>query len=209
MEKKRPSDYLINGIVKSYTTLDDTIMKGVNAGVRGWNWLTGETKADLASKVGILGAGLMAGACMIRPNEPNYFGLAISSLYGLDRAITPSMMIEREAKAASDGLKDINVEKQKIRYKFYSPALLFMGLTGLFKTWFSDNPTNSEEDNVQFRDSLLGSGFVLLGASYYIERANSIKPRKNVFRRAGEKLAEIVRDYKTKPLLEPSRVPVN
>ena len=36
-------------IVKNlYQQIDDTIMYGINAGVKAWNWTTGRTKADLA-----------------------------------------------------------------------------------------------------------------------------------------------------------------
>ena len=41
---KNPISYL-------YEKVDNTIMYGVNKGVKAWNWTTGQTKADLANQL--------------------------------------------------------------------------------------------------------------------------------------------------------------
>ena len=205
MTKKRPSDYMIKGIVNGYTALDNTIMKGVNSGVRGWNWLTGETRADLANKFLTISPILeVAGAYGI-PKDTNesiskifqsvFTGLIWIGMNHFQQNIYLKMD-ELERKASEQELKDISVLKHKEICKIFGPFEI--GSSALLYPFFI---------NPELR-YLIPLGLSCNGISCYIMRADYIPPKKNVFRRAGEKLAEIVRDYK-KPQLEPSRAIVD
>jgi hypothetical protein len=39
----------LSPLSRIYDSFDSFIMKGINTGVRAWNWTTGRTKADLAN----------------------------------------------------------------------------------------------------------------------------------------------------------------
>jgi hypothetical protein len=169
-----------NKMTNLYERLDNGIMRGVNAGVRAWNWTTGRTRADLANLfvagtiIGLSVGGIYSGSILaiINPALSLALGHQVTKRY---REID-----EEEVKANNEGLMSFRAEKMKEFASYAGPALIVLNCVGLnisedVSTWF-----------------LSGGGFSQ-GLSFYVMRADYLPPRKNCVSRALDYLAESLR----------------
>ncbi len=188
-----------------YEELDNTIMRGVNAGVRAWNWTTGRTKADLANNlIGISAIGVGVGTL----DDINYYPVLACGLAGLWIGIchycgkANDVLEIAELKALEKSLKDIDVENEKDAIKYPAPITLgygiFSGITDPHRCEIH-NPSNAGM-------YALAIGFISMGASLYIMRADYLPTRKDCVRRGLEKLAEKLKEIEI-PTPKPVPVP--
>lgn len=185
----------------AYEKLDDTIMKGVNASVRAYNWTTGKTKADLANKLLTI-APIAESTGFIGLSYNNPFFLPISlSISGAMMFISHDAQERNketdmlEKKALEDGCLDFKVESRKEADGKIGPACAIMvGFQGAM---------GATRSNDNFAGYLIAGGNLVRGASYYVIRVDYLPPRKSAVKRGLEKLAEIIEEYKP-PVLQPA-----
>ncbi|RMD67275.1 hypothetical protein D6817_02040, partial [Candidatus Pacearchaeota archaeon] len=180
-------------IVGAYKAFDRAMLNAANAAVRGWNFVTGERKEELANKLITLATiSSSVGAFSLHP----LIGIPHSSLaLYLTHLIheTNSEVAKVEREALEKSLKDMDVEASKGDYQMVSAGSLAMTLAG---TSFA----SSEKDlpSKVFYGSLALAG-LFSAASFYVMRSEENPPsRKNVLSRAWEKTKEIAsraRDY--------------
>jgi len=194
-----------NIISKSYGTLDEAIMKGVNASVRAYNWTTGKTKADLANK-------LLTVAPIFE--SAGFIGMGYNNLFNLGTAICMSgfyMFISHhnqrdnkemevvEQRALENSCLDFKVESWKNSAVFVGPMWVISGsCNGYFGMTRSDGLSST--------NYLIAFGNLVRSASFYVMRADYFPPRKSAIKKGLEKLAEIAESYKA-PQIQPVPVP--
>lgn len=167
-----------------YQKFDNMVMRGVNLGVRAWNWTTGRTRADLVGSVSV--AGIVLGAmAAYKFNQPP------SILFGLGPALIPIFACnvyvsfetdKKEAKAIESGMKDADVERVKNSCKFLGPLGIGSGIT------FPLGPGGAV-------------WYTAMGVSLYVMRADYLPPQKNVLERSLDSLRELT--YNLKRQLRP------
>ncbi|MFH1307750.1 MAG: hypothetical protein ABIH72_02775 [archaeon] len=170
--------------------VDDTLMNGVNKGVRAWNWTTGKTKEDLAKYMLTVAPIFECTGFATLGGPLLYLGIPLS-LYLSHIDINENKEIANlEQKAIEGGCLSKKVENSKERNKLFG---YYFGGSGLFNIGVGE-PTGS------FSSTLFGTGFFIRGSAYHIMRANSLPPRKSVFSRTKGKIVE----YLQRPTLEPA-----
>ena len=188
-ENNRDNDDKRGLVSKAYDAVDDTVMYGVNKMVRGYNWTTGGTKAELANGF-LVGATVTipVGILLINPVFGSVFTLiALPSIHYKQKK---NVEIERkEAKAFERGLCDIDVEEYKERNRVSGEFNIAFSVSN---GYFGLSPNN--EPNI-----LVGMGCGLFALDIYVMRADNLPPRKNCFKRGAEKLKDIVSSYSPKP----------
>ncbi len=98
-----------------YERIDDSIMKGVNASVRTWNWTTERTKADLAGIVMHSGAILGSAQAIMDPSCPAVIKAITAAwipLASLQHWVNRRYE-QKEEKAADKDVIDYHVEEFK------------------------------------------------------------------------------------------------
>jgi|SRR3989338_2346367 len=181
---------MTNPIFKAYQTLDDTIMKGVNAGVRAWNWTTGDTKAGLANKMQILGMAFMSIAPLLREDKSYLKSAMMASLFvPVSYIITQNnkRLEVLEEDSANKNSLNIEVELQKNYSALFGPALLVA--SGVCELTSSKNTDQSSEAEA------ISFGSFLYGLSNYVMRTDSLPPRKDCISRGIERLVETYKNY--------------
>jgi len=182
-----------------YQAVDNTIMKGVNAAVRAWNWTTGRTRADLAN--------LMLGVAPIGECT-GYFGslsfvgvpFGIVCLFGSHYAQKENQEVDSfEKKAAQSGVMDPNVERIRTRHRVMGPS--FIGVSG-FQASLGFIPKN---ENPEY-NAMTSAGHALRAGSCYVMRTRYLPPRKHCVSLARDKLREIVEEYRARPAIVPALV---
>ena len=178
---KNLSAALFNMLYQIYNKLDEGIMKGVNAGVRTWNWTTGRTKGDLAN-------GMLSMAVILEStgwiNNGNYL-FTVLALFTSHKFQNDNLEMEvKEENASNNGLKDYNFEDFKMKNKV-------MGLLALPACpYFATNHSHDGKllPDTSFTDHSLALGFGMRSASHYVICADYLPPRKNCFSRGFGKL---------------------
>jgi hypothetical protein len=160
--------------------LDDLVLAGANAVVKGWNCATGGTKADLA--IGLFHSGSFLASI------GSYGILAPPSLYYSYNMHKGFSELERkEAIAAENNLKDYVAEARKKLCAYMGYASL--GLIPITIRLFPE----------QLFSQMIPIGIGLHSLSYQLMRADYLPPQKNVFSR----LADSYRNYKDSKKLIP------
>jgi len=182
-----------NPMKKAYEGVDSTLMYGANKAVQAWNWTTGRTKSDLANLLmdgfAITGS---AGQIVLGPQAvvgvPVFLGIAHISQ-------KENIKIDKlEQESAEEGMRHLKVERSKELHKEVGPLKGIMGIALLF-------PIQSYNIKIKGGSALCASAFAFWGASDYIMRTDYLPPRKNVLRRAKDKLKEMVEAYQQPGLL--------
>ncbi len=183
-----------------FEKVDDTIMYGVNKGIKAWNWTTGQTKTDLANQLLTLAPIFDAiGSFYGTP----YFGAIASPLFlfisHMQQKINYRQQIEEQR--AKDKKTRLSLDNE---YEHRNKSLgYFWGGAGAFP--LSSLP-NCEEPVIVLSYSI-SNGF--RSASHFIMRADDLPPRKNVFARAKDKLVEKINEGKLNPVFQPALNSVN
>ncbi len=184
---------MTNPIFKAYQSLDDTIMKGVNVGVRAWNWTTGDTKAGLANKMLKISPFILAAGPIIK--DRNYVLAAFSGLLAGSYSVTLSFVNNRienkENEAAKNATLDYHVEI--LKRQFHGAAGPMLGSYAICCTLLP-------EDGTKMPPQLFG---ILNAASHYIMRADSLPPRKDCISRGIESLVDKYQSYQQQKALVP------
>ncbi len=194
-----------NIISKAYGALDEAIMKGVNSGVRAYNWTTGRTKADLANKLlTIAPIAESTGFIGMSYNNPFTLGLSIfmSGIYILlshTQQETNKKMEVAEQRALENSCLDFIVENWKNSAAFLGPMWSIVGS-------FIGYTEMRRSDGLSSTNYLIAGGNLVRGASFYVMRADYFPPRKSAVKKGLEKLAEIAENYKA-PTFQPAPVP--
>ena len=177
-----------------YEKFDSTLMRGVNAGVRAWNWTTGKTRAELANNlelggavfwsIGVFGMNKVAGA----------IGVPLAALGTYGAAILNNKQDKVEAEALEKKALDPFAERRKAKHSFWGPAYAtFSGLSATTKA-------SSGYDGTTF-----AIAYGCFAASSYVMRAENLPPRKSVIARAADSLKEMMQQ----PVLQPVSVRIN
>lgn len=165
---------------KAYRAFDRTLMYGVNKAVQAYNWTTGETPAELASKLqtsgtvgvsiglvsGLGGLGILASAGI----------LSFSHLFKKNF----SEVEKEEHRAFEMGVR--NEEVELIKKKVYLP--MGHSFTGSAIGGIVLSPKFTE---VQFEMMSVSAGNALIAASFYVMRSDYFPPRKNFISRGIDK----------------------
>jgi hypothetical protein len=178
----------------AYEKIDGAIMTGINAGVRSWNWITGETKTDLANKVLMLGTI----TAIVTSGLSRLESLAYSPMYlGVTHLFQKifNNNEKRENNANEKECLDMNVINDRHTYKFLGP-IFFAGAALASSLCYSPE---SESRKVVWTGATINmSSF---GTSFYIMRADSLPPRKNCVSRGLEKLIRAYQSSRREPEL--------
>lgn len=187
--------------------VDDTIMAGVNSGVRVWNWTTGRTKADLANMM-LTGSaiGLGLGACLFTGEKAvNPLGKGAVLVVGAGGCFVAHMfqrgnikIEELEGKAMEDSAMSLRAEEMKGEMGVTGCGLSLIAGTGLvMASAGSDLPLEA-----------IHSGFLAMGVSCYVMRADTVPPRKNALARGLDMTRDLLRKVRVEPVALPLRVRV-
>lgn len=194
-------------IGKAYNWLDNQIMKGVNAGVRAYNWTTGRTKLDLAKN-------LLCGAPVVEN-----IGIATLSPYNLFLSVPVSILTSclqygihthlynREINALEKNARDALVElEKKTMCRLGGWAFPLFGL--LYFAPVRDTSGRYSTNDLFGTYCAIGMG--LRGLSYWVMCADNLPPRKNCFSRGFNKLKEYAAAIKdaVQPASQPAPVAV-
>tara|TARA_Y100000310_G_scaffold325096_1_gene388057 strand:- start:231 stop:827 length:597 start_codon:yes stop_codon:yes gene_type:complete len=187
---------LLNLIGEAYNVFDSLVMKGVNVGVKAWNWTTGETKTQLSNKLWTLAAvsGSLNESFKEEPSAipPAIYILLVHRVHNANNWHT-----EKEEKALKDGLKDTVVE---LRKSYLGIAGMFLGATSLNSILEGFSKTSGIDKT---QDFILGSSNAFASLGCYVMRADSLPPRKDCVTRGLEKLAEFRKEKEMRPAFIP------
>jgi hypothetical protein len=178
---------------------DAAVMVGVNNGVRAWNWTTGRTKSDLANMM--LTTALVSETAVIIADSPNVAaGVVMGSLilmvdgFFVHTRQKRNKETERlEEAALKGGMLDLEVEKHKFANKM--AGQFFLGSSLMFSAL-------SKGDTLYNALWMAKGG--LMAPSFYVMRADSLPPRKSAFKRAREKISEMLRESQPQPAPSPA-----
>jgi len=166
-----------------------------NKAVRAYNWTTGKTKADLANKLlTIAPIAESVGMIIISPILSTFTPLTLLGSHMAQKE--NSRLEELELDALDLHAKNSEAEKYKNYARFFGPILLATGNLLSFSS-----PFNKASEGF----CVFGAGIVIRGSSYYFMRADPLLPRKNVVRRAVDRLEEILEKHKTLPAPVPAQ----
>jgi hypothetical protein len=169
-------------MVDLYEKLDEGIMYGVNKVVQAWNWTTGKTKEDLANPILAVG-GILGVQAYLDLDRIISATLLAGATIGIMQINSKLGSCEREY--SDQGLKCHCGERQKDINSTMAPAILV--ISGLGELATSQTENSGIYSNIH-------KGFALAAASMYVMRADSLPPRKSVFVRAKDKIAEAARN---------------
>ncbi len=193
-----------NILFEAYNSLDAALMKGVNAGVRAHNWITGGTKRELAHTfVAVAPIFETIRGMHILPVDILLtlpFFLFISHYYqGMYKEIE-----EREDAARKNELKDGYAEEWKNsigRMGGYLWTGIGCAYEGLAIVYPREGYFTSDRREASICRLI---GDTLYGASFFVMCADELPPRKNCVRRGLEKVTE----WYEAPKAQPAPVPV-
>jgi hypothetical protein len=180
-------------LANAYVAVDNAIVYGVNKGVKAWNWATGRTKADLANLLLYGSAFLIAGGGItLSSQEKNpYGGIVFSAVAALVSAVSINKNRKTEKKEMGESrrresIEDAEIELHKENISWFGPLF---GATGAsIGSIAYSRLDNSADYKKNVGGLLLGGGFMALSGSYYVMRADNVRPRKNCIARGLEKL---------------------
>lgn len=192
-ENGRNNDDKKGLVSRAYDAVDDTIMYGVNKIVRGYNWTTGGTKAELANGF-LTGAtvALPVGILLINP----ILGCVTTGIvlpiihYKQERNVE---IEKKEVSALNRSSFDTDVEGYKERARASGEFNLGLSVINECGGLLIDSYPNI----------LLGMGCGLGALDCYVMRAENLPPRRNCLKRGAEKLKDIVSSYSPKPAVVP------
>ncbi len=193
---------MIKNIVKAYKQFDNLVMKGVNSGMRAYNWTTGGTKSELSTNLMTLG-----GICEIVGVDAAsgiYVSAIVSSIYlfWLHSANKNYKKIDEDEQAAvSKGALDHDIEVFKkwnkgMAYGMWFPFSIKDFSFSRIQRNNPDYPLRNEGYLVQ------GIGDLLLASSLLVMTADSLPPRKDFIRRGIDKYKEARQKKMLEPALE-------
>jgi len=193
-----------NILFEGYNFLDAALMKGVNAGVRAYNWTTGGTKFELAKNLSMTAPVLESiGFLNIDPSSAaicifNY--LAISHID--QRVFEDIDKAERNAL----GMNALSSFAEKNKNTICRFNGLWWPSIGSY-LYFISSRTDGYfvHDRTETNMAILIGNFIR-GGSHFIMRADYLPPRKNCVQRGLEKLAEWQEAATAKPAVQ--NVPV-
>jgi len=172
--------------------IDDTVMYGVNKAVHAWNWTTGETKADISNNLLTIAPIVEnSGFAMYFPHMLLFSLPALLSISHVQQ-IKNKRIEKLEVKALENGMRDIEVEEYKTTLK--GDGYYWGAASGIHVLIPMD-----DEGTV-----IAGIGMGIRGLGCHVMRADYLPPRKNVFSRAKDRLADIVEKYQAEPSLKPA-----
>ena len=188
-----------NPIVNGYKFIDDSIMYGVDKTVRGYNWVTGGTKDELANNMISTGVILgSVGSVMSEPISGYLVAIPCCLFYGYKSQKINTLQVELERKALERRCVSLEVESLKKGDKFFGPAMI--SLATIFGPYHDQRLYQEQQIGLSIRSA----GWGIFGLSYYIMRTDNLPPRKNVFSRAADMLGELFDEFR-KPALQPVR----
>ncbi len=198
----------MNPLVKAYLAVDNALMYGANKTVQGWNWLTGETKSQLANKLLTLAPIALAASYSYgaKPGEMPSAAMLTGGFLAYSHFFQNKNLRfeEKELNAAQESLKDPESEFYKNVVCRGVPAAHFGGSLALTGAVSAAPIEGDYGTNL----GLFLGGQALYAGSFFLMRADSVPPRKSCFRRGLEKLVEGWDNYKEQKVLEPALVPV-
>ena len=200
-------------IEKMYRKIDDAIMKGVNTGIKAYNWTTGGTKVELAN-------GLLTSAPILECFGVAY-GLSLmhtsqnpaqnNPLLYVAYLITPAMifvshsnqkkferMTNLEERALKASMLDFEVETIKDSLKVTGPAQISVGAM-IYSNYLLQNGKNGSEMLIPIS---IGAG--LRGLADYIMRANNLPRQKNFLKRGMDNVKNLCKIL----TIEPAKIPI-
>ena len=194
-----------------YDRFDDTVMKGVNAYVRAYNWTTGKTKYDLANSMLIGGSiisstGMLIGASMIPRYNLLFAPFCVFPLIGSHIGQKKNYAQKKlEEDAQEKHCKSLEVEKMNESRR--KSSLSNLGWASMEFSLGSIPPFYLSSSLFL---SSFGTHFLFSGVSDYVMRAENLPPKKSVFSRAWEKGKNLVGklNESPEPAIEGNPVPV-
>jgi hypothetical protein len=167
--------------------LDKLYFSGANAIVKSWNWVTGDTKAELANRM-LIAAPILDFYAVARHGGANLFlGGAICvgfmTMISAGKNKVNFEMQRKEIEAIEKKAKSSTVEIEK-RVVGYGYPLLWGSVPVKL---FAENPERMQEQEV-----LDFGGFYLRGLAGYVMGADYVPPKKNLVSRGIDKLGELI-----------------
>jgi hypothetical protein len=178
-----------------YKMVDDTIMYGVNKGVQAWNWTTGDTKKVIANDMLSI-APIMEISGIYIKNPLVAMALTPVMLFATHLLHKVNYYQESFEQAVKEkNIKDPRAELIKSAHAFFGPQQIAGGVI-----------LGRLSGGYEIDSLILGSGPVIRGLASYVMRADDLTPRKNVLSRSKNTLADMVKEYRAKPALQPIRI---
>ncbi len=175
---------------------DNWVMKGVNKSVRGWNWLTGRTKADLANTLHAMATvPEIGGALMEQPLNTLLFQLFVSA-WVTTYACKTNRDFKKQEKYFEGEVKHLGVEMKKEMYKTGGKCFLIAAVCG---------GSQITKVGYPYVGAGLFLGYTIRSAAYYVMCADNLPPRKSVISRAKDALLEKLNEVN---MPQPAPVPV-
>jgi len=157
-------------------SLDETVMKGVNAGVRVWNWTTGGTKASLANTILVASLGLEMLYQLRNPRELDNLIVTVFQACVTPFCVQNNLEVHAlEENALQRQTLDRSVEHEKTF--FYMPSGYFVGAAALVSAFVDRRGVAPYPE----------MGFGLASISFQVMRADPVPPRKDVISRTVDK----------------------
>ena len=177
-----------------YNYLDSQIMKGVNKGVKAWNYTTGRTKTDLANLLlYVAPVAESAGLIAISSSVAAVFSPIYMYISHSDQKKNKKLeQIENQAISQQMMLNPDSPHYMKRKF-----SSLYWGAFSLLNGYISFAGEDCEK---QLGSALVATGHAIRSLSHYVARADPLPPGKSIFERAGEKLNEMISDAVRKPV---------
>lgn len=176
-----------------YERFDTAVMKGINVGVRAWNWTTGMTKADLANVMSTIAPVLES--IGYANSSRSFIAVPFTILISHTCQKINEKMEQKEAKALERGAKDMEVERDKAQAAMVGPSFLLASAT--WAVYHKNNGLIVQDTTQPDYFTALGNG--IMGLSFYVMRADYLPPSKNCITRAWEGTREMLRCIKGIP----------
>ncbi len=189
-----------NILFDSYNALDVALMKGVNAGVRAYNWTTGGTKFELARNLSMTAPVLESiGFLNYGPGSAAICILAYLALSHLDQKIFKEMDEAERNASEMDALSLSAEQKKNTICRLNSWGWPSFGSFIYFTSSHTDGyfiHDRTETDMIKLAGNFIRSG------SHFVMRTDYLPPRKNCVQRGLEKLAEWQEAATAKPAVQ-------
>lgn len=183
-------------IGRMYNAFDKMVLKGVNKGVKAWNWTTGKTKAELANGLDTgYGICVSVGLYELSPINIILFPITLYACHSHQKTNTMVEKLERDA--LKKGCLDVKVESSKYLHKIMGNI---SALSGAFLISSNQMVGNTDKDFVRYLGQFtMAGGLFMQTACCYVMRTDYLPPGKNCIQRGREKLAEIIEAYRPQP----------
>ena len=165
--------------------------------VKGWNWTTGKTRADIAAIVHSSSA-ILAPMNSLANGDYSKGGLyaALFGVGSIDNAQAFYEIDDLEAKFQQAATLDTKIMEFQQDAKHISQTTLAAGAVAVMG---GEPAFGKAQEPIQGDFPYFGAGLVTVGISHYLMRAEYVRPRKSCIHRGIDKLSDISQSSLAQP----------